>query len=147
MNRTVILACTTAFLLGVVCTLAAVAMLQPTWRIPSGAAIKTIGVEVYWDSELTNPAQYINWGILDPGDTRNVTLYMVNQGNVPITLSLSTENWQPTNAIAFVTLTWNYDGSTLAVDEVRPVILSLQINPSITGITSFNFDIIITGSG
>jgi len=136
-----------AFVLGVAFTFTALSMMQSTWHVSSHASLKALGVEVYWNPDQTAPVTSINWGILEPGDTKNVTVYIVNTGNVPNTLSISTGNWQPAGAADFITLTWNYNGSFLAVAETRQVILSLHTSPNITGITTFSFDITITGSG
>ena len=122
-------------------------MMQSTWHVSSHASLKALGVEVYWNPDQTAPVTSINWGILEPGDTKNVTIYVANRGNVPITLTLSTGNWLPAGAADFIALNWDYDGSLLAAAEARQVILSLHTDPAIVGITSFSFDITITGSG
>jgi hypothetical protein len=121
--------------------------MQSTRRIENRAALKVVGVDVYQDSALTVPVVSIDWGMLEPGENKNYSCYIVNRSNVPIVLSLATENWQPTNASQFITLTWNYDGEHISIGGFAPVTLTLYIDPATMGITSFSFDITITGSG
>lgn len=116
-------------------------------RIGNQAAIKAVGVGVYQDPVLTVPLTEINWGILEPGEEKNHTAYIKNESNVPITLVLSTDNWSPANASNFITLTWDYDEQPLGVDEFVKVIFTLAVDPAISGIVDFSFDIVIAGSG
>lgn len=136
-----------AFLLGAATALMTLAAMQWVRRIPSTAIVKTIGVDVYLDSELTTPVVNIDWGILEPGENKNFNVYVVNHGNVPIVLSLTTENWQPANASNFITVTWNYDRYPIAVSGYTYVTFTLHVDPATTGIDSFSFTIMIVGSG
>ena len=116
-------------------------------RIGNQAAIKAVGVAVYQDPALTLPLTEINWGILEPGEEKNHTAYIKNESNVPITLVLITENWSPLNASSFVALTWDYDVQLLGVDGFIEVTFTLAVDPAISGIDAFSFDIVIVGSG
>ncbi|MEM3480033.1 MAG: hypothetical protein QW702_00470 [Candidatus Bathyarchaeia archaeon] len=72
---------------------------------------------------------------------------MKNTGNVPITLSLSTENWNPSNAGSYMTLTWDYTSETkIQSNSALKVTLTLTVSSSIQGITNFSFNIVITGT-
>lgn len=115
--------------------------------ITNAGSVKTIGVGVYWDQALTNPVSSINWGNIEPGSNVNKTVYIRNEGNAPATLSMTTSNWVPASASSYMTLSWNYGGQTLAVNEVRQVILTLAVSSSVTGVTSFSFDITIAADG
>lgn len=115
--------------------------------LPNVGTVKAIGVGVYWDSSCSDPATYIDWDLVEPGATENVTVYIRNEGSAPITLSLETENWNPSNASSYISLSWDYAGQTIDVDAVLEVTLSLSVSDTIDGITSFSFDIVITGSG
>ena len=148
MNRRVLVGLVLAFLLGAVSALFVVtAVYQASVQISSVAAIKTVGVAVYWDPAFTVPVNSISWGMLEPDETKNVSCYIVNTSNVPIILTLTTSNWTPLNAGNYVSLTWNYDGQQIPVGNAVPVTLSLHVHSAITGIASFSFDITITGSG
>ena len=116
-------------------------------RIGNRAAIKAVGVEVYQDPELTVALTEIDWGVLEPGEEKNCTAYIKNESNVPVTLVLTTENWSPLNASSFVALTWDYDGQLLEVDGSVEVTFTLAVDPAISGIEAFSFDIVIVGTG
>ena len=123
------------------------AVMERSRRIGNQAAIKAVGVGVYQDPSLTVPLTEINWGILEPGEEKNHTAYIRNESNVPITLVLTTENWSPVNASSFVALTWDYEGQLLEVDGFVEVAFTLVVDPAISGIEAFSFDIVIVGTG
>jgi hypothetical protein len=123
------------------------ALMHATHRIESTATVKVIGVGIYQDELCNFPLTNISWGFLDPGDTENFTAYIKNESNVPITLTMYTDNWDPENATTFMILTWNYDGATIPVDSVIQVMFFLEVSPEVEGITAFSFDIFIKGAG
>jgi hypothetical protein len=101
--------------------------------------------------------QVIDWtadGLLEPGQARNSpTTYFRNEGQMSRNLLLSTSNWifkgMQNNSLSqeyqrYFTLTWNYDNSTIAVNEIKPVIFTLSVSSNITDVTNFSFDIIVT---
>ena len=109
--------------------------------------VKAIGVRVYWDSSCGDLVGSIDWGLVEPGTTKNVTIYIGNEGSVPVTLSLALDNWSPSNAPDYISLTWDYGDQVISVDGVVQVTLSLSVSAAIEGITGFSFDIVIIGSG
>jgi len=111
---------------------------------PCAATVETVGVGVYWDSGCSNRVSSIEWGTIEAGAVKTVTVYVRNEGDVTISLSLSTTNWSPSTASKYMSLSWNYDGQPINPNGVIPVTLTLSVSPSITGISSFSFDIIIT---
>ena len=123
------------------------ALITNSVTIGNTGSIKTIGVSVYCDLECTNEVSSLDWSVLEAGSAENRTIYIKNTGNSAETLALETENWNPTNASTYITLTWNYDDQPIDLDEVVEIIMTLTISSSITGITSFSFDIFIIGSG
>ena len=120
---------------------------QSSVRIVGRGTVKAVGVGVFWDSNCTNTVSFIDWGMVEPGSKNNVTIYVRNEGNVAASISLATENWNPSNASDYLTLSWNYDGRQLNPLEVVQVTLTLNISSSVHGIESFSFDIIISVSG
>ena len=86
-------------------------------------------------------------GVIGPGEAKEVTLYLKNTGNVPVNLTLSTENWSPAVAADYMTLTWDYDGTPVVAGAVRRVIITLSVATNITGVAEFSFDILITAAG
>ena len=115
--------------------------------VSSSGSVKGVGVGVYWNQACTNVTSSISWGMLDPGSNVNKTIYIRNEGNTAATLSMTTSNWNPTSASSYMTLSWNYGGQTLSVNQVVQVKLTLAVSSSVTGITNFSFDITITASG
>ena len=109
--------------------------------------VKAIGVRVYWDSSCGDPVGSIDWDLVEPGATKNTTVYIKNEGSAPVTLSLATDNWSPPNAPDHISLTWDYGDQIINLDAVIQVTVSLSVSATIEGITTFSFDIVIIGSG
>jgi len=139
-----LIACLLCFALG---SFSTVAVMQWTQRIPSSAAVKAVGVGIYKDVNFTVSVTQIDWGIVEPGESKNFSAYIVNRSNVPITLSMITENWNPVNASNFISLTWNYDGTQITVDGYLFVTFVLSVDQAVSGIDTFSFTIVVTGSG
>jgi len=137
----------------VICALAvgvfgtALSSVQSSRTLPNAGSIKGIGVGVYWDSACTNQTSSINWGLLDPGSSKTVAIYVRNEGNAVATLSKTVQNWNPSNAQSYVTLNWNYASQTLSVNQVLQVGLILVVSPGVSGITNFSFDVTIIATG
>ena len=115
--------------------------------LPALGTLRTVGVGVYWDNGCSNIITSVDWGVLEPGATKHVQVYIKNEGTDPMTLSLETESWNPSGASSYISLTWDYGSQLLAVHEVVQVLLTLTVSDTIEGITGFSFDIVITGSG
>jgi len=109
--------------------------------------VKAINVGIYWDSGCTNEISLIDWGIIEPGTTENVTVYILNTGNSNVMLSINTTNWSPSSTSNYITLSWDYEGQSIGPGQVLQTTVTLSMSPSIQGITSFSFDIVVTGSG
>ena len=122
-------------------------LVQTSRTVSSAGSVKGIGVGIYWDYACTNRTSSINWGLLDPGSEKIVTVYVRNEGNALATLSKATQNWNPSTASSYMTLNWNYAGQTLSVNQVLQIRLTLVISQAISGITSFSFDITVTATG
>jgi len=115
--------------------------------VQSRGKIKGIGVGIYANAEASIVVSEIDWGILEPGDSANVTVYIKNEGNVVANLTMKTEAWTPAQAEESIQLTWDYDGTELGVSDIRCVTFTLSVDPSIRGINDFSFDIIVTAVG
>lgn len=114
-------------------------------QIRNVGTIRAVGVEVYADEALTKVLDEIAWGTLDPGETRSVNAWIKNTGNDAQKLVLWTENWNPTAAQNSITLTWNYTDEWIPANASIPVMFTLTVDPNITGVTSFSFDIWVKG--
>jgi len=115
--------------------------------ISNVGSLKTVGIGAYWDENLTNRVNGINWGTLEPGDQKSFSIYLHNEGNSAVTLSKSTSNWNPSAAATCLTLSWDYNGQAIEADKNLQVTLTLSVSANITGITNFSFDIIVVGTG
>ncbi len=111
-----------------------------------GSGFLTIGIGVYWDSNLTSKVNTTDWGFLQPGTQKNYTVYVYNEGNSPVTLSLFTSNWVPATAPDYFVLTWDYNGQTLNAGTQMQITLTLTVSSNITGISDFSFDITMVAS-
>jgi len=118
-------------------------MLQNPGNVTS---IQTVAIEAYWDTGLTNKVTTINWGSIEAGTTKNVTIYLLNAGITDIRLSMNTTNWSPQNASQHITLNWDYQNQTINPHQQLKTTLTLNASPTTQGITSFSFDATITAT-
>lgn len=122
-----------------------------TLNIPSIGTVKTIGVEAYWDENLENKTEEINWEIIWVGTSKNVTLYLRSVSNVETVLKLNTTKWNPTNISKYMNLSWDYNGTPINHSESIRVTMILSALPSDRfreyiisyNVKEFSFDIII----
>jgi hypothetical protein len=126
-------------------TFAALGAVSNNKSLPSQGTIKAVNLGVYWDNACTNTTTAVNWGMMAPGSANNVTLYVRNDGNVAVKLNMTTQGWNPTNTPSYVTLTWNREGQVLNPKTVTTATLTLSVSASVSGITNFSFNIIMTG--
>jgi hypothetical protein len=115
--------------------------LMASWLVRNVGVVKAVGVAVYWDADCTRPCSEINWGNLTLGETKNVTVYVRNEGNVPISLNMHTENWSPPTAAEHLTLTWNYSGEVLQPKQTVSLCFTLSVDSQAFGFSSFSFEI------
>jgi hypothetical protein len=123
------------------------AILTSNTSVPNSGEIKGINVSVYQNSACTIPLSSWNWGVLEPGSSTLKTMYVKNEGNMPMTLNLTTITWTPSSAATYVTVTWNREGAVVTAGSNVQANVTLAVSPSITGITSFSFTMVITGTG
>jgi len=113
------------------------------FNFPSIGTIHTIGVKAYNDPYLQNQTTQVQWGTTYPGSTTNVTLYLKSTSNTKTTLHLQTGNWTflnstnaivsgPDNTTPYLSLTWNYNGTTVNPGQAIPVTLTLSVTESPT---------------
>jgi len=109
--------------------------------------MKTIDVEVYWDSGCTDTVTAINWAITEPDASLAKTIYVKNTGNAPVTLSMTCSGWIPPEAETHITLSWDKEGATVEPSAVVAAVLILAVSATISGITDFLFNIVIEVTG
>ena len=134
--------------------------IQSSTPSDSGQPVSNLRLGIYLDDPSKSQPrtlQSIDWsadGPLERGLCRNSSkVYFRNEGNVPITMFLSTSDWAfqdvtgkalAQNCQQYFTLTWNYDNSTIAVNETRPTTFTLAISPNITNVDAFSFNLVVT---
>ena len=126
--------------------LLAFALLMPTETITNVSAVYPNRVGVYWDSDCTDPVLEILWGNLTPGSSKSIIVYIHNEVEEPTYLIMSTTNWNPSNALEYMSISWDYGRQRMNSGEVLQITLTLSVSRYIEGISSFSFDILITGS-
>ena len=124
----------------------ALGVLVVTRTISNTGNVRAIGVGVYWDSGCTNVTSSINWGAIDPGVTKNVTIYIKNEGSIAVKLNMTVGNWNPTSASSYLALNWNRENYVMSGGSVVQAVLTLYVSSGTSGIANFSFDIIITGT-
>ncbi|MCW4007319.1 MAG: hypothetical protein NWF09_01320 [Candidatus Bathyarchaeota archaeon] len=142
-TKTILLLITT----GIILTATTAGVLTVTRPIPATGTISTINLEAYSDAACSQPLTSIDWGTLSPGATVTKTVYLKNTGNVQMTLSMTTNSWSPTNANGPITITWDRESATLPAGQSIAAVITLRVSSSISGITSFSVNIVITGTG
>ena len=115
--------------------------------VPGAGSIKGVGLGIYWDLQCRNETSAINFGLLEAGSQKDFTLYLENEGNADLTLSMTAQDWDPTEASNYLSLTWNREGQKISPDQVMSFVLRLSVSPNIQDVSSFSLDITIYGTG
>ncbi len=126
--------------------MSAFSALMVSRTISNTGNVRAVGVGIYSDSNCTVSISSISWGALDAGATTSVTIYVKNEGNVAVRLSMTVSNWSPAGTSSYLTLAWNREGTTLNAGSSIQAVLTLSVSSSISGITNFSFDITIAGT-
>jgi hypothetical protein len=106
----------------------------------------TPGIGVYWDAGCTNAVGSINWGVLSLGQSSEVVVYVRNEGNQSIFLTVAPTNYSPANASNYLGFSWSCGNATILPGEIVQVTTWLFVSPTraaeITGNFTFSFDVI-----
>ncbi len=112
--------------------------------------VESVGVgqsiDVYSDPDCRNSMGSIVWGLLSPGQAKNVTVYVRNEGETNTVLSLSAYNWTPTEASNFMRITSDYTGAPLRPGQALPLVVTLTVDQNISQITDFGVTIDINST-
>jgi hypothetical protein len=120
---------------------------NPAKELPNDGAInRDTSIEIYWDNRCTKRVSSIDWGSLEPGTNKTVTLFIKNKGKNQVTLSYYTSNWQPSEIANYLNLTWDYTGQSIEFKEIAQVIFTLYVSENVETIETFSFDIAIIGT-
>ena len=127
-------------------TLTTAAVLSNNQTVPLNGTINAVNLGVYSDSECTQTVTALTVGTLNPGGTATQTVYVKNTGNVPETLTMTTNNWNPTSAGSSLTLTWNRGNAVLNAGASIQATLTLAAASNTGTITTFSCDVTLTGT-
>jgi hypothetical protein len=101
-------------------------------------------IDVFWDANCRNAIGSIDWGTLLPGDKKNVTVYVRNEGESGTILALNVSDWVPVQAPNYLNVGWNYSGTTVQPGQTVPILLTLEVNSGISGIANFGVNITVS---
>ena len=132
-------------LTAVLITLTTIGALSNSQNVELSGTISTVNVDIYSDDACTKPCTNITVGTLNPGSTFTQTIYVKNNGNIPVTLSMNTNNWNPTTASNYLTLSWNRQNHILNAGISCEATLTLTVATNADSLTSFSFSATITG--
>lgn len=134
-------------MVGLILTVTTAGLLSVNQTVPSTGIITAVNVGVYSDSACTQNLTAIDWGTIAPGNSAYRIVYVKNIGNTLITLGMTKNTWTPSTADGPITLTWDKESATLAPATWTAANLTLSVSSSISGITNFSVNIVISGTG
>jgi hypothetical protein len=146
-SRKIAIGLTAVALAAVFLTVVVSGALTSSKTISSTGVIAAANLGIYIDSGCTQALTSLSWGNISPGGSVTRAVYVKNVGNTQVTLSMVKSNWNPVSANGPITLVWNREGTVLAVGQVTNASLTLSTSLSISGISSFSLDVIISGTG
>lgn len=113
-------------------------------QINYSGSVKFVGINAFHDIDMMEPVSEIPLGDVHPGMTYNQTIYLTNNGTVPLTLSSFTEAWNPSEAETYILFTWDGTDVILPPDTLIPVQMSIELLPTTPAI-DFSFTLTIQG--
>jgi hypothetical protein len=147
LKKVILLTTASVVAVGLLLTLLASGALVSSTTMSSSGIIATANLGVYSDSACTQKITSIDWGTISPGGSVTKTVYVKNIGTTQVNLSLTSTGWNPSNTNGPITLTWNSEGTILATNQVTTATLTLTVSSTINGITNFNVNIVVAGTG
>jgi hypothetical protein len=122
------------------------ASLVANQTVPNAGAVRSVAVNLYWDAGCTNTTSSIDWGYVEPGESKSFTICVKNPGSTSEVLSMTTGSWSSSSAQSKISVSWNREGYALARGTVVSAVLTLSVDPTISDVTGFTFDMTITGT-
>jgi hypothetical protein len=111
--------------------------------VPNVSAVEATGnIGVYWDKNCEKRVDSLNWGVLSPGEIKEVVVYARNEGSESFVLVLSSLNWNPENASQYLYFSWSCADKMIKAGEVAQITQTLKVFSYISGISNFSFDIV-----
>jgi hypothetical protein len=132
--------------IGILLAVATAAVLSANQTVPLNGTISAVNLGVFSDSACTQTTTALNVGTLSPGGTATQTIYIKNTGNLPETLTMTTNNWTPSGAGSLLTLSWNRQSTVLNAGASIQATLTLTAASNTGTITTFSCDVTLTGT-
>jgi hypothetical protein len=133
-------------IVGMLLTATTAALLSTSQTVPLNGTINAINLGLYSDSNCTQTVTTLSVGALNPGGSATQTIYVKNTGNTPETLTMTINNWNPTNANTYLTLTWNRQNTILNAGQSIQATLTLTAAANTGSLTTFSCDVTLTGT-
>ena len=123
--------------------------MQTNVTVGGAGTVKAVNVEVYQDAACTRVLSNIPWGMVEAPSSNQFVGFVKATGSAPITLSMATSGWTPSNCLSYMSLAWNMSRVNMSPGQVKPMAFNLAIysNATSSGITNFQFQITVTGTG
>ena len=110
------------------------------------------------DIKSDSGQEYIDWGELNLGASKNASFYVRSNSNVDVELELNVTNWMPAGIEDYIDISWDYNGTLLSSDpEQAPLLVTINLSvPSSeefidflveNEVASFGFSMTIYASG
>jgi hypothetical protein len=122
------------------------AVLSSSQNVPLNGSITAINLGVYSDSACTQTVTSLNVGTIIQGGTGTQTVYIKNTGNAPETLTMTANNWNPSSASTYLTLTWNQQNTVLSAGQSIQATLTLTAASNTGSLTNFSCNVTLTGT-
>lgn len=121
---------------------------SPVIITPSSAQIN-----VYSNYNCSTKVSSLDWGMLNPDSSKNLSCYIKNEGNVQVTLNVATSNWvfKDENGTLlsgdykqYFLFSWNGNATVLQQNQIFNATFTLFVSLNIQDVRTFGFDINIS---
>jgi hypothetical protein len=102
-------------------------------------------LQLYWNQDCSNSVAGIDWGALEPGASKNLTIYILDSTKQTLELHLKTQHWTATKDSNSIFLSWDQEGQVLEPNTVKAATLTISVANDTAGIKAFGFEIVIYG--
>jgi hypothetical protein len=103
-------------------------------------------IDIYWDAKCMDAVESIDWGMLSPGETKYLNIYVRNEGESDTVLILDVYGWEPADASDYLNVEWNYTGAAVRPGQSVLISLILTVDPEVGGVTNFSVTIDVNSS-
>jgi hypothetical protein len=119
----------TAAGLAVIALVVAVVILTSAHLETSGTIVtNNPNLTIFADAACTKQISTVQWGTLQPSGSATMALFIKNSGNMPLTLTLTENNWSPATAQNYLTLSWNQENTKIQPGASQTVTITINVN-------------------